>query len=261
MWSAMAASCVALDGWLLQVPEFRLAGTTAHFDITCAPELDRQADEIGRRAERAYAQLSSSLRHQLSLRPLLVLFGTRGDLEHAVRTRTVPGNREHLLLSLDIPTARIPGHLTHELSHVFLFDMLPTPVHGEIPRWMSEGLAEHHRGEWDASDLAIVREMVRAGSVPAISSAAGSVPQGDDRSIIVVGHAAFDFLAARAGGEGPARFLASLREGRESNPVKAYLAVVGLASGELERALNQYLSARFVSPMNLQPPLNLPYLK
>jgi hypothetical protein len=89
-----------------------------HFDITCAPEFDRQAITVGRQAENAYQRVSSSLQRDLSFRPLLVLFPTSADQTRAIDTRTIPGNREHVLVALDTPENRIEGQFIHELSHV-----------------------------------------------------------------------------------------------------------------------------------------------
>jgi hypothetical protein len=90
----------------ITAPDFAVdwrVSETAHFDITYPPELDAKMARIGREAERAYRQVSSDLVHDLSLRPLLVLFGTRGELDRAVTSGTVPGNREHVLRPLDTP--------------------------------------------------------------------------------------------------------------------------------------------------------------
>lgn len=105
-----------------QLQDFRMAAQIEHFDITCAPEFDGHAAVIGRRAENAYRRVASSLQHNLSFRPLLVLFETRAEQMRAIETRTVPGNREHVIVALDMPGAGSEDNLVHELSHVFLFD-------------------------------------------------------------------------------------------------------------------------------------------
>src|SRR5688572_29363700 len=71
-----------------QLQDFRMAAQIEHFDITCAPEFDGHAAVIGRRAENAYRRVASSLQHDLSFRPLLVLFETRAEQMRAVETRT-----------------------------------------------------------------------------------------------------------------------------------------------------------------------------
>jgi hypothetical protein len=240
--SIVAILAVTPTGIARQLEDFRLTGSVGHFDITCAPELDTRAFEIGHAAERAYQRVASSLQHELSLRPLLVVFATRAEFESARQTRTMPGNREHLTIALDVPEARIDGLLVHELSHIFLFEMLPPSLRSEIPEWIMEGLAEHHRGELDPSDRTALREMIRTGSVPALGGAA--TPPAKERTPVIVGHAAFDFLVARTGPEGPTRMLTSLREDRERPWFEAYLAALRLESADFDREFGAYLRER-----------------
>jgi hypothetical protein len=226
---------------------WRVSGTD-HFDITYAPELDVQIGRIGRQAERAYQQVSSDLRHDLSLRPLLVLFGTRAELERAVTSGTVPGNREHILLPLDAPAARVDGDLVHELAHVFAFDIVPSLDRREVPRWIQEGLAEFERGDWDASELAVLRQMLRMNTLPRLSGLrAGSLPA-EPRINHILGHAAVDYLVSRAGRGTLKRFLLSLRESSVANPTDVYIAALGLSVDDFDRGFDEYLRARFPVP-------------
>jgi hypothetical protein len=187
-----------------QLQDFRMASQIEHFDITCAPEFDSQAAVIGRRAESAYQRVASSLQHDLSFRPLLVLFATRAEQMRAVETRTIPGNREHVIVALDIPGAGSEDNLVHELSHVFLFDVLSPAL--------------------TLSDVATGRV--------------------DSRRSAVFGHAAFDFLRSRLGTDAARRFLAGLRANPATTPEAAYLAALGLAVADFDRAFADYLKRR-----------------
>jgi hypothetical protein len=231
-----------------QVQEFRLVASVGHFDITCAPGLDGEAEPIGRKAEHAYQAVAASLRHELSLRPLLVLFATTDELRGAVQTGTVPGNREHVLVPLDLPASQLGGTLVHELSHVFLWDILPASRHQQIPPWLIEGMAELHRGDWDASDLETLRNMVEASNVPTPQTLEIVTQPADDRRHVIVGHAMFEFLIARAGVEGPRRLLISLGQNLATAPLDVYLATLGLAPDEFNQAFNAFLRTRFLVP-------------
>jgi hypothetical protein len=236
--------CVAgLSAAPSQLQDFRMAAQIEHFDITCPPEFDGQAAIIGRRAENAYQRVAASLQHDLSFRPLLVLFATKADQMRAIETRTVPGNREHVLVALDIPDAGLDGNLVHELSHVFLFDVLPPARQWNVPVWILEGLAEHQRGEWDADAIGMLRNMVETGTLPMLFGvdAAG----GDSRRSAVFGHAAFDFLASRAGADGARRFFTNLRANPGTSPQNAYLATLALPEADFDRAFGEYLKRRF----------------
>jgi hypothetical protein len=231
-----------LDAAPIQLPDFRMAAQIAHFDVTCPPEFDAAAAVIGRRAEVAYQRVSSMLRHDLSFRPLLVLFATRADQMRAIDTRTIPGNREHVLLTLDTPDARLDGQLVHDLSHVFLFDALAPGRHHDVPVWVLEGLAEHQRGEWDANDLAMLKSLVGSGTLPPLSAI--ELGQVENQNGAVFGHAAFDFLTLRAGSDGLRLFFEALRANPAGNPTAAYIATVGLSGADFDRAFAAYLKAR-----------------
>jgi hypothetical protein len=238
---ALAVSFVAaLSAAPSQIREFRMAAQIDHFDITCPPEFDRQAISIGRQAESAYQRVSSSLQHDLSFRPLLVLFATGAERTGAIETRTVPGNREHVLVTLDTPESVLDGHFVHELSHVFLFDVLPPAQHRDVPVWILEGLAEHQRGEWEPGDLAMLRDMVDRGTLPRLSRV--ETLGGDTRRGAVFGHAAFDFLAASEGPDAVRRFFVGLRK---RTPVSAFLGGLDLSPADFDNELDVYLSRLF----------------
>jgi hypothetical protein len=220
-----------------------MAAQIDHFDITCAPEFDGRAAIIGRSAENAYQRVASSLQHDLSFRPLLVLFATRAEQMRAVETRTVPGNREHVIVALDVPGAGSDDHLVHELSHVFLFDVLSPAFHRNVPVWILEGLAEHQRGAWEAGDAAMLRNMVETGTLPVLADVdTGRV---ETRRSAVFGHAAFDFLASRAGTSGARRFFTNLRANPGTTPQNAYLATLGVSKSDFDGAFAEYVRRRF----------------
>lgn len=180
----------------------------------------------------------------MSLRPLLVLFGTRDDLQRAITAGTVPGNREHILLALDAPAPTVYGDLVHELAHAFVFDIVPSSGRSDFPRWIHEGIAEFERGEWGDGDSAVVRELLRTNTLPALSR----LPPGRSAEVArldkILGHAAFGFLVSRAGRDGPRRVLFSLREG-VADPQDAYLAAAGLSAADFDQAFSEYLRGRF----------------
>jgi hypothetical protein len=60
----------------------------------------------------------------------------------------------------------------------------------------------------------------------------------------VFGHAAFDFLASRAGAEGARRFFTSLRANPGTTPQSAYFATLGLPEADFDRAFAEYLRRR-----------------
>ena len=78
----------------------------------------------------------------------------------------MPGTRDHLLLSVETFERRPEVALAHELTHQFVFELLPQ-ADRDAP-WVSEALPDHHGGVWESSDLSRVRDALTRGSVPAV---------------------------------------------------------------------------------------------
>lgn len=209
------------------------------------PDNASRISAVGSLAERAYQQVRSDLLHDLSLKPLLVIFNTRGDLEQALadggvmRLDLLPGDGPRILLWYDDPS--LPGTLVHEVTHAFIFDIIPPSGREDLPIWIHEGLADHERGDWREPDLALLRDMVRANAVPTMTAAFS----GDRRLHRILGHATFDFIVSRVGKDGVRRFLAALRNDPTSNLVGVYRTAFGPAFDDFNRGFEQYLRTRF----------------
>ena len=190
---------------------------TDHFDVYYPQDLDLHAERAAQEAERAYERVSGDLRHNLAFRVPIFLFRTTTEFDDSVRAGASPGaagepsSGDRILLAIDQPADRWPGLITHEVAHVFAFDILPGR---STATWVLEGLAEYERGAWDPSDLSALRNAVRANAVPALSRL-----QADDtrapRLVSAFGHAAFDFIESRSGKAGVRQFLFALRQAAE----------------------------------------------
>jgi hypothetical protein len=219
---------------------------TDHFDITFRAIGPGDLERVAGSAERAYRQVGSGLMHELSIRPLIVVYETRTDLERAIASRSFPGNREHMLWALDTPAVQADGTFVHELTHVFAFDIVPVSVRRDLPGWLQEGLAEFERGEWSDADLEIVRELLRTNTFPTL----GGLPREDSENAArlqkIVGHLAVDFLVARAGPNILKRVLLSLRE-NVARPIDGYLSAAKLAAPDFDREFARYVRDRFAA--------------
>jgi hypothetical protein len=210
---------------------------TEHFEVAFMPATADEVERIGAAAEGAYQHVSAQLMHELSLRPLLVLFSTRSDRQRALATGIIPIAEEHILWAVDIPTQ----DLVHEMTHAFAFDIVPRR---DLPGWLHEGLADFTRGTWGDEDAQLVREMLRMNTPPRLSTMSSPPSLGAPRVTTVVGHLAFDFLVARVGEESLKRLLLSLRES-VANPFDVYLAATGLSAAEFEKEFERYVRTRF----------------
>jgi hypothetical protein len=207
--------------------------TTEHFDIYHTQQMD--PDEIAREAERAYSRVSADLGRGVSEKVPLILLPTNDDLPRdrseasaIVRASKAP-DRDHLLLPLE-PRDRRAAVLAHELTHIIQFALDPD---GRLPKWASEGVADHETGTWEPSDLLKLREAVASGMTPSVASLTDS-----DRAW---GHAVFDFVAAEYGPQGLQRYLSALQNGAGSDATRAAFAVT---AADFDRAFHKYVRAR-----------------
>lgn len=213
---------------------------TDHFDIYYQSQQRSQVDAVAREAERAYARISYVLRHELAEKmPLILVRGDRDlprneEQARALVTASRAPERDHLLLSAETFEKRPGSVLAHELTHQFLFELLPL-ADRDSP-WVSEALADHHGGLWDSSEFGKVHDALVRGSVPAVEDLAASGRHW--------GHAVFDFVAAEYGAQGIRDYLAALRDGptarRDAIPV-----AFGVSTHDFNAAFQRYVKTRF----------------
>ena len=224
--------------------------TTDHFEIHYEADLDLHAERVASDAERAYEQVSSDLKHNLAFRVPVVIVRTTHELQQSapqlppphVGSFSEPG-RDRILLAIDRPADEWHGLLTHEVAHVFAFDIIPGSA---TPRWIAEGLAEYLRGAWHPSDLLAIRGIVRGNRIPALGTLDSGLGETDGRLIYGIGHAAFEFIESRWGKEGVRRFLFGLRQAA-LKATDAYEHAFRIPRSEFAKAFDQYLRERFAN--------------
>ena len=230
---------------------------TDHFEIFFKG-LTADARRAEHEAERAYQRLSSDLRHDLSTRPSLVLFATSAERDRVVAQGVLPGAlpgmQSKILLALDRPDDRFRADIAHEVTHEFEFDILPTPVLHDSPAWMLEGLAEREGELWTAGDDELLRGLVRADRVPSLSA---FEPTAEHRLPYAVGHAAFDFIAARWGLDGIRQMFFSIRQRQAADRGGLYHAAFGISAEQFDQSFERYLRDRFPS-VSAAPPVHAP---
>ncbi len=232
------------------VPDWQTYATE-HFDIWFRPGFKTELPRVEREAERAYRRLSADLHHDLATRLDLVLFGTDSQRNGIVATGVVPGTQSRILLALDRPDDRFQADVTHEVTHEFEFDILPAGVGSGGPAWILEGLAEHEGELWAAGDDDLLRGLVRADRVPALSAFESTTER---RLPYAVGHAAFDFIKARWGLDGIRQMLFAMRQRQAADRGGLYLAAFGISAEEFDQDFERYLRERFPSA-SLNPPV------
>ncbi len=227
---------------------------TDHFEIYYYPEIEAQLERVTSYAESAYQQVSSDLKHDLAFKVPLVLYKTQsefqqqniepGELPEGVLAFAEP-YRDRMVLPIDEPSDALYRLITHELTHIFEFDIIPRSLlHRSLPLWVDEGLSDYMTGYWQPFDLMSVRDAAIADIVPSMSDFQG-VQFADGRLPYNLGHAAFEFIESRWGKEGLRQFLFALRKAVIGGGESAYEEAFRLKPEEFDEQFEKYLKDRF----------------
>jgi len=229
--------------------------TTDHFEIYYYPELEQHLERVAGYAESAYQQVSSDLKHDLSFKVPLILFKTHSEFE---QENVAPGEagegvgafaeptRDRMLLPIDDPPDMLYGLITHELTHIFEFDIIPQSlIRRSVPLWVNEGLSDYERGTWDPIDLMQVRDAAVSDTVPKMTELEGYGNANNPRLIYNLGHAVFEFIEAKYGKEGIRQYLFSLRKSVIGGGEDAYEEALKMKKDEFDQAFERYLKDRF----------------
>ena len=128
---------------------------TTHFIIYYYPEADRMVRAMGDMAEVAYSKINEILEHDVKKKIPLILYKSHADFRQTnVTTETltegIGGFTELLKYRVVIPFTgsmdQFQKVITHEVNHVFEFDMLYKNVLAHI--YTGEFLYSHLYGLW-----------------------------------------------------------------------------------------------------------------
>jgi Tol biopolymer transport system component len=158
---------------------------TEHFDIYFYESERAGIDIAARMAERWRVRLEKLLKHELSGRQPLVLYGSHTDFE---QTNVIGGAigegtggvtepiRRRIVLPLAGPLGDTDHVIGHELVHAFQFDMTTGPDSppgrsgiDRLPLWFIEGMAEYLSiGPLDPNTSMWIRDAARQEKLPEI---------------------------------------------------------------------------------------------
>ena len=229
--------------------------STDHFEIYYYPEMQQHLERIAGYAESAYQQISADLKHDLATKVPLIIFKTHAEFE---QENVIPGvaqegvgafaepTRNRMLLPIDAPSDLLYRLITHELTHIFQFDIIPQSlIRRSMPLWIDEGMADYETGYWAPIDLMTVRDAAVADNVPKMSELEGYGDFSNPRLIYNLGHAAFEFIESKWGKEGVRQFLFSLRKSVIGGGENAYDEAFKMKPDEFDQQFERYLKDRF----------------
>jgi WD40-like Beta Propeller Repeat len=227
--------------------------TTDHFEIYYYPEIEQHLERVASYAESAYQTVSADLKHDLAFKIPMILYKTAaefqqqnidpGELPEGVLAFAEP-YRDRMVLPIDEPSDALYRLITHELTHIFEFDIIPrTLLRRGLPLWVDEGLADYETGYWNPFDLMTVRDAAIADIVPPMSDFESAPLSG--RLPYNLGHAAFEFIESKWGKEGLRQFLFALRKSVIGGGDSAYEEAFKLKPDEFDEQFDKYLKDRF----------------
>jgi len=240
--------------------------TTDHFEIFYYPELEQHLERVASYAESAYQQISADLRHDLSSVVPLIIFKTHSEFE---QQNIIPGaspegvgafaepQRDRIVLPIDSPPDGLYRLITHELTHIFMFDIVPRSlVRSTIPLWVDEGMADYMADVWRPLDMMTVRDVSVSDSVPSMVNFDGYGGFSSARVVYNLGHAAFEFIEDRFGMEGVRQFLLGLRRTSVGGGGDVYNETLDLTAEEFDDEFRRYLDDRFESFRDKERPVD-----
>jgi hypothetical protein len=228
--------------------------TTDHFEIYYYPEIEQHLERVTSYAESAYQQVSADLKHDLAFKVPMVLYKTQSEFQQQnIEPMELPEGvlafaepyRDRMVLPIDEPSDSLYRLITHELTHIFEFDIIPRSLlRRGLPLWVDEGLADHLTGYWNPFDLMTVRDAAISDNIPSMSDFQGQAFV-DGRLPYNLGHAAFEFIESRWGKEGMRQFLFALRKAVIGGGESAYEEAFRLKADEFDEQFEKYLKDRF----------------
>ncbi|MGE5357714.1 MAG: hypothetical protein ACM3NQ_01765, partial [Bacteroidales bacterium] len=229
--------------------------TTDHFEIYYYPEVQQHLERVASYAESAYQQISADLKHDLAFKVPLIIFKTHAEFE---QENVIPGaaqegvgafaepTRNRMLLPIDSPSDLLYRLITHELTHIFEFDIVPQSlIRRNLPLWIDEGLSDYETGYWAPIDLMTVRDAAVSDNVPKMSELEGYGDFSNPRLIYNLGHAVFEYIESRWGKEGIRQFLFSLRKSAVGGADNAYDESFKQKPDDFDQGFERYLKERF----------------
>ncbi len=222
--------------------------STDHFEIFATEDVAGRVARAQQVAERAYQRVSSDLRHDLDVRPRLVLFAT-AEAAQAANGATLPAalaSSPRTLLWLDQSDLAFDTMAAHEITHAFEFNILPRAVLTKTPPWIVEGLSEYEGGAWGSADHAMLRDLTRTNAVPALTTFDPTLEPAGSRLLYSIGHAAFDFIGTQWGADGIRRLLLALRNGNVDRQT-LYMTAWGVSGDDVDRMFRDYVRVTFAA--------------
>ena len=222
------------------------------FEIHYLPAVAGELERVTRSAERAYNKISARLNFTLGTKVPLVMFAPSAGLTleqvaaFSVTDAVAPQvpHRSRIVLPLRDGDAELDTLMVHELTHLLVSEIILPHASGTggVSGWVHEGIASYMANEWPDAYERLMRDLVAADKVPALSALTGDGGFVNPRMNHALGHVVFDYIESRWGAAALRPFIDALIVPRVD---KTYAAVFELTPTEFDAAFRQYAERRF----------------
>ncbi|HET7712758.1 MAG TPA: hypothetical protein VFL80_12570, partial [Thermoanaerobaculia bacterium] len=192
---------------------------STHFDVYFYEEERESLQKVADMAESAYDDLSRKFNYQISKKIPLIYYATHSAFEQTnVTLNFIPEGvgafaepaKNRMVLPIDMPDEKLLQLITHELTHIFEYEILFQGKLGKTlatrpPTWLMEGLASFMAQDEDSKDRMVLRDAVVNDQIPAVTRD----PQG--YFAYRFGHAVFKYIQQKYGWEGVRDFIYEYR--------------------------------------------------
>lgn len=227
---------------------------STHFDVYFYEEERPSLQKVVNFAESAYDDLSRKFNFQITKKVPLIFYATHSQFE---QTNTllmfIPEGvgafaepvKNRMVLPIDMPDEKLLQLITHELTHIFEYEILFQGKLGKElttnpPTWLMEGLASYMAQDEDSRDRMVLRDAVVNDTLPSIQQPFSGY------FAYRFGHAVFEFIEQRWGIEGLRDFIYEYRNNLGNSVEKPVKRAFDLTIEEFDTRFRTWLRKQYL---------------
>ena len=227
---------------------------STHFDFYFYEEERNQLQRVVDNAESAYLTLSQKFNFQISKKIPMIFYHTHSAFEQTnVMLNFLPEGvgafaepvKNRMVLPIDMPDDQLLELITHELTHIFEYEILFQGKFGKNitanpPTWVMEGLASFMAEDEDSRDRMVLRDAVVNDRIPRITLN----PQG--YFAYRFGHAVFAYMQEKYGWDGLRDFIYEYRNTLGSSVDRALKRAFNVTPDEFDSQFRSWLRKQYL---------------
>lgn len=227
---------------------------STHFDVYFYDEERDSLQRVVDAAETAYLDLSQKFNYQISKKIPLIYYATHSAFEQSnVILNFIPEGvgafaepaRNRMVLPIDMPDDELLELITHELTHIFEYEILFQGRFGKNitanpPQWMMEGLASFMAQDEDSRDRMVLRDAVVNDRIPRVSQGAGGY------FAYRFGHSVFKYMQETYGWEGLRDFIYEYRNTLGNSIDRALKRAFNVTPEEFDTRFRTWLRKQYL---------------